>query len=880
MANKKQKASIKKRSQFHKIIGAFVLILMIGFLAFSLSTNRDLQGNLSQTFEGYVDPFQDDFSTEVNSLREDTLTTLDEALANLTKLPAKVKVMGETLQQEIDAAKGDAGLISEAKNDAYDIAARTMNAYRIFPATFGELLELSENIDAELNAQEDEIAKTPGVTDAYLSEWSDRLAASSNYISELSEKMQLFEGSTQLNKLLTYSSMLRKQIRDQLIADNVGFIQLAVQDSSGNFLPIPEEDFFIDSPSGAMVGMGTTGDALYFNNYLELVSPARGITNLDVTMAYPGYVTKTISGQRYQLVSDAVQQDVEMEAAYVLDIKNKSGNPVDSALVYLTQDKTTDVFCRYSKKNSAYDCPMPVDGKSTAPVLMVKVVAPGYKPYEQTLKSANIRTAKTDPSVTFTVNLTDAPYDVELAPAACTALSFTTEETIFPVDVDSGKQTLTAEVSANRNDYTGDLVIKKNGTEVETQAIDWATESVTDLKESYEFDLDAKVGDKFTAYLKDEADCGEVTIEFTQEEPEIVCLDLDISLIPDEILEEDEPKEITVGIDVRHNTSEGKGQLVLEVNDKDWETQEINWSPAGKSGQIIQEFDFTYDAKIGDIFSARVLDEANCGTVEVELDEEAPAKDDQDQDEDKDDDDEEEEDDDDDRDYDDEIAALDDFFEDFDCEEPFSDVSSRDWYGDHICFLYNTGVIKGRTSRLAAPGSQMSRAEFITVLIRMFDIDERDARSSVYRDNSSREWYYDYINTAYEEGIISYNNGYARPNDPIRRGEAAVMLYNALDEIGGLDDDIDADIRELRGTCRDVSRSHYSSEAFAYLAQVELELPIDGVENVITGDSRTGNCRPNDYMDRASLSVMALRGLLSIEDPRKVIDANKRLYRF
>ena len=50
---------------------------------------------------------------------------------------------------------------------------------------------------------------------------------------------------------------------------------------------------------------------------------------------------------------------------------------------------------------------------------------------------------------------------------------------------------------------------------------------------------------------------------------------------------------------------------------------------------------------------------------------------------------------------------------------PFKDVAEDAWYYDAVKFVYDHGIMNGQDVDLFAPGTNMTRAELVTVLARL-----------------------------------------------------------------------------------------------------------------------------------------------------------------
>ncbi len=97
-------------------------------------------------------------------------------------------------------------------------------------------------------------------------------------------------------------------------------------------------------------------------------------------------------------------------------------------------------------------------------------------------------------------------------------------------------------------------------------------------------------------------------------------------------------------------------------------------------------------------------------------------------------------------------------------------------------------------------GKEMSRAEFLVVLNRLFGWKPTAAARTVYEDVDKKAWYAGAVETAYHQGAITSQDGNFRPDDPITRSEAASMLVRGLGygSIAGLIQDMPLPFRDVR----------------------------------------------------------------------------------
>lgn len=113
--------------------------------------------------------------------------------------------------------------------------------------------------------------------------------------------------------------------------------------------------------------------------------------------------------------------------------------------------------------------------------------------------------------------------------------------------------------------------------------------------------------------------------------------------------------------------------------------------------------------------------------------------------------------------------------------QPFTDVPVNSYAYNAINELRQRSITNGIGGNKFGYGQTVTRGEFITFLVRLMGWElVQPTGSSFYDNNNSGKFYYNPIETALEHGVISKNSGTFRPEDPITRKEAAIMLVNCL----------------------------------------------------------------------------------------------------
>lgn len=109
----------------------------------------------------------------------------------------------------------------------------------------------------------------------------------------------------------------------------------------------------------------------------------------------------------------------------------------------------------------------------------------------------------------------------------------------------------------------------------------------------------------------------------------------------------------------------------------------------------------------------------------------------------------------------------------------FNDVNNVPWAVESIQALEARGIVAGVETATFAPNNQITRAEFIQMLMNALDLNS-DKTTSTFTDVKEGAWCYQAIASAQQLGIVNGKaDGSYGINDAISRQEMAVMLYRA-----------------------------------------------------------------------------------------------------
>lgn len=123
-----------------------------------------------------------------------------------------------------------------------------------------------------------------------------------------------------------------------------------------------------------------------------------------------------------------------------------------------------------------------------------------------------------------------------------------------------------------------------------------------------------------------------------------------------------------------------------------------------------------------------------------------------------------------------------------DTNKYFDDLADVQWAVEPINALAEAGIINGVAERTFAPADNVTRAEYITMLMRAFGEDTTPAENVPFADVQAGEWYYEPIAKAVALGVTNgytvNDETYFGVDDNISREDMMVMAYRAMTTFG------------------------------------------------------------------------------------------------
>ena len=200
-------------------------------------------------------------------------------------------------------------------------------------------------------------------------------------------------------------------------------------------------------------------------------------------------------------------------------------------------------------------------------------------------------------------------------------------------------------------------------------------------------------------------------------------------------------------------------------------------------------------------------------------------------------------------------------------DKSFDDVTAHPWARNDLDTLYAKGIMLNKNDSTFVPNDPISRGEFATLLVKIFDLplqySEVPTFSDVPRVNLLTRLYdYKYIETAARAGIVrGAAQGRFLPDNAITRQDAALMIARAANLKMTPDYDIDKVRSNLQKQFTDANLIDiYAMPAVEAVVKAGL---IEGKENLLQPGQKKPTLRfdPLESFTRAEAATVAMRVL-------------------
>ena len=113
----------------------------------------------------------------------------------------------------------------------------------------------------------------------------------------------------------------------------------------------------------------------------------------------------------------------------------------------------------------------------------------------------------------------------------------------------------------------------------------------------------------------------------------------------------------------------------------------------------------------------------------------------------------------------------------------FSDMEGYEWANDAVEELYRKNIISGVGNGMFMPGAQITREEFVKMIVAAFGISASDEQV-YFSDVKTDEWYYPYIASAYSSGLVKgVREDMFGTGENITREDMAVICCRVMPEL-------------------------------------------------------------------------------------------------
>ncbi|MCQ6563146.1 S-layer homology domain-containing protein [Paenibacillus mendelii] len=110
----------------------------------------------------------------------------------------------------------------------------------------------------------------------------------------------------------------------------------------------------------------------------------------------------------------------------------------------------------------------------------------------------------------------------------------------------------------------------------------------------------------------------------------------------------------------------------------------------------------------------------------------------------------------------------------------FADLSGH-WAKSDVELLASKQIVKGVSTKNFAPNNNVTRAEFVSLIVRALGLGEEASYTERFIDVSATDWFVGAVGAASKVSIVNgLEDGTFRPGETITREQMAVMLSNAL----------------------------------------------------------------------------------------------------
>lgn len=117
----------------------------------------------------------------------------------------------------------------------------------------------------------------------------------------------------------------------------------------------------------------------------------------------------------------------------------------------------------------------------------------------------------------------------------------------------------------------------------------------------------------------------------------------------------------------------------------------------------------------------------------------------------------------------------------------FSDVKESAWYYEPVRALARAGIVEGYSDGTFQPEDPITRAEFVAIMVRYCEL-AKGTGDTGFSDVASNHWAIGYIKAAKDTGYVKgYPDGTFRPENNLTRAETVTIINRIFDRVGNKD---------------------------------------------------------------------------------------------
>ena len=115
--------------------------------------------------------------------------------------------------------------------------------------------------------------------------------------------------------------------------------------------------------------------------------------------------------------------------------------------------------------------------------------------------------------------------------------------------------------------------------------------------------------------------------------------------------------------------------------------------------------------------------------------------------------------------------------------ERFTDIDGH-WARGRILELAEKGLVNGMEAHRFEPDRKVTRAMFVTIMGRMYGVDDTFPAPEGFTDVKASDWFAPYVGWAAVSGVVNgYDDGTFAPNREITREQMALILIRYCDAV-------------------------------------------------------------------------------------------------